>query len=203
MIGYYFKVNAPRSAVETVFSTCGKIRKSGAAGFSWKFGFLNYAGVYVQQNGEICSVKLCLYPHDYDNYLDKFWDRKFKYDKKVDEIYDKLKELYPDVTLSAIPSHEGLGVSEAKVLTNGTKEVYYTSSHRSPSLGGFLIGGMIFGAVGAIVGGTAGKSRSYTVSDIVPSDRYYVQAVLTNGRYTEGWLKRDNPMMQQILLNTR
>ena len=111
-------------------------------------------------------------------------------------------KLYPGEDFGVVISPR-LVVVQAKILTNGLEKRYTTTSIRTPSIGGAILGGLAFGAGGAIAGGMSGKTLSSTRSEFVRTDKAYVQAVLSDGRYTEGWLDMTSPTYRYIAINLK
>lgn len=206
MILYSFHIDHPfEEAFQMLLDTANSIGKTRVVRkdlghFFWKSGFLQIEEFYVQKtNPSACNVQMVFKPSSND-YGDKFRSKRVSYDKIADKFYHALMERYPKEDFG-ISTGSTLYVVQAKILTDGHETRYITSSHRTPSIGGALLGGMAFGMSGAIVGGMSGRTQSNTRTEFVRTDRVYVQAVLSNGRYTEGWLKTDSLVYRYISVN--
>jgi hypothetical protein len=86
-------------------------------------------------------------------------------------------------------------------LGDATEQVYVTTTKHTPSLAGAIIGGELFGTVGAIVGGCYGSSQT-----TVRSSTRYTNYVLAQGRYSNGLLVqgkilRNSSIYHEILAN--
>ena len=92
-------------------------------------------------------------------------------------------------------------VSEVKLHGDGTKQVFTSTTTNSPSIGGALVGGMLFGTAGAIIGASGGKSHTEGYSRTEFS--YTVPATVryTNGLIMEGYLVRDSSLYHEIMVN--
>lgn len=84
---------------------------------------------------------------------------------------------------------------------DGTEEVFVSTTRNSPSVGGAIFGGLLFGTPGAIIGGSAGTSyttgRSYTrfSKEILAKVRY------SSGLLAEGVVSRKSAIYQEIIVN--
>lgn len=206
MITYFFHINHPFETAFKMIVDCANANGQAknidehTGHLFWKYGFLKYTEFYVQKtNTEACEVHLIFKPSAQD-YGDKFRGRFIKYDAVAERFYKGLMTMYPNEDFG-ISLDRRLLVVEAKVRSSEFEQVYRTSSVSIPSLSGFVLGGLAFGVGGAVVGGMSGNTSSVTSSDIVPADKVYVQAILSNGRYTEGWLGVYSPIYQYIKIN--
>jgi hypothetical protein len=106
---------------------------------------------------------------------------------------------YPGVEFGLAPGEPA--VSEVKLHGDGTKQVFTSTTTNSPSIGGALVGGMLFGTAGAIIGASGGKSHTEGYSSTEFS--YTVPATVryTNGLIMEGYLVRDSSLYHEIMVN--
>ena len=94
-----------------------------------------------------------------------------------------------------------LELVEVQFVGDGLEETFVSTTRNRPSVGGALVGGMLFGPAGAIIGGSAGTS--YTTGK---SSTRFATNVLARGRYsngllTEGIMSRNSPVYQEIMVN--
>lgn len=208
MIVYSFHINHPYEEAFQMLLDCanstGKAKHidKELGHFFWKSGFLQVEEFYIQKTNPVaCDVNMIFRPASND-YGDKFRNNRVSFDKIAEKFYRGLMKMYPNEDFGVVVSPK-LTIVGAKVLTNGLEKRYTTTSFRTPSLGGAILGGLAFGAGGAIVGGMSGRTHSSTQMDIVQTDKMYVQAVLSNGRYTEGWLDAASPAYRYIAINLK
>lgn len=122
--------------------------------------------------------------------------KKFKF---WNTFIEHLLARYPGVEFGLTPGEPA--VSAVKFHGDGTVQVFTSTTHNSPSIGGALVGGMLFGTAGAIIGASGGKShtvgRSHTAfSETVPATVRY-----TNGLIMEGYLIRSSSLYHEIMVN--
>ena len=86
----------------------------------------------------------------------------------------------------------------AQFVGDGTEEVFVSTTKHSPSLGGAVVGGMLFGTAGAIIGGSAGTSHTTGKSSMRFADKVLVKARYSNGLLAEGVLSKNSPTYQEI-----
>lgn len=84
---------------------------------------------------------------------------------------------------------------------DGTEEVFVYNTKNSPSYGGAILGGLLFGTAGAIIGGSAGTSHTTGKSSMRFSDKVLTKARYSNGLLAEGILSRNSPTYQEIMVN--
>lgn len=218
MIIYSFHINHPYEEAFQMLLDCAnsigkaKLIDKELGHFFWKSGFLQVEEFYIQKTNPVASDVNMIFRPASNDYGDKFRNNRVSFDKIAEKFYRALMKMYPKEDFGVVVSPK-LTIVGAKVLTNGLEKRYTTTSVRTPSLGGAILGGLAFGAGGAIIGGMSGRTRSSTVNfakkltstqmDIVQTDKMYVQAVLSNGRYTEGWLDITSPAYRYIAINLK
>lgn len=84
---------------------------------------------------------------------------------------------------------------------DGTEQVFVSNTSHSPSLGGAVLGGLLFGTAGAIIGGTGGTSYTTGRSSTVFSKEVLAKARYSNGLLAEGKLQRNSPAYNEIMVN--
>ena len=88
-------------------------------------------------------------------------------------------------------------------LRGDTKQVSFSQTSGGTSLGGFLVGGALFGDAGAIIGGLSGKQRTVTNSKTVFSNELLVRVIYTNGRLWEGTVIKGSQLYHEIMVNMK
>lgn len=141
---------------------------------------------YVERNNERCKVRA------YFSYSanDDWWDL-FLY---------TLFEMQPGVDFGVSLAKGDPVIAGVLNLSGDTKEVYYSKTSGGTSLGGFLVGGALFGDAGAIVGGLSGKQRTVTDSRTVYSQELLVRVIYSNGRLWEGPVFKGSPVYNEIMV---
>lgn len=86
-------------------------------------------------------------------------------------------------------------------LRGDTKQVSFSRTTGGTSLGGFLIGGALFGDTGAIVGGLSGNQRTVTNTRTVFSNELLVRIIYSNGRLWEGTVVKGSQLYHEIMVN--
>ena len=84
------------------------------------------------------------------------------------------------------------------MFADGEVQQVFTTRHR-PAYGKAMLGGALFGEVGAVLGGMGGKS--YTTSVLRPARDVYMKVRMSNGRVREGTLAVDSREYNQIMAN--
>lgn len=87
----------------------------------------------------------------------------------------------------------------AKIMSDGIEQVFSSASVSRPSIGGAIMGGLLFGDVGAIIGGTCGKTHTTGVSKGVMSDNVLVTVRYSNGFNLEGTISKKSSVYNKIL----
>lgn len=133
-----------------------------------------------------CNVRVVFRRHSTDSR--RFW-RTF---------VEKLTELYPDIDfgITAKTPYELVAVLN---LTGDTKQVHFSRSSGGTSLGGFLLGGLAFGAPGAIVGGLSGTQRTVGTTRTVYSDTVNVRMLWSDGFLQERQVDKRENLYHEIM----
>lgn len=141
---------------------------------------------YVERSDERCKVRACFSSSANDDWWDLFLHTLF--------------EMYPGVDFGVSLAKGDPVIAGVLNLSGDTKEVYYSKTSGGTSLGGFLLGGALFGDAGAIVGGLSGKQRTVTDSRTVYSKELLVRVVHSNGRLWEGPVLKGSPLYNELMV---
>lgn len=112
---------------------------------------------------------------------------------------EQLLARHPGVEFGLAPGEPA--VAAVRFHGDGTMQVFSSTTHNSPSIGGALLGGMLFGTAGAIIGASAGKSHTEGYSQVGFSQSVLATVRYTNGFIMEGKLLRDSPLYHEIMVN--
>lgn len=112
---------------------------------------------------------------------------------------ESLVKLYPDVDFGIKPGLPELVAIQ--FVDNGIEEVFVSTTHNSPSLGGAALGGMLFGTAGAIIGASAGTSHTTGTTSMRFSDSVLAKGRYSNGLLAEGTLSKSSPQYHEIMVN--
>lgn len=112
---------------------------------------------------------------------------------------ESLMNVAPKVDFGIRPGD--LELVAVQFVGDGTEQVFVSTTRNSPSLGGAVLGGMLFGTAGAIIGGTAGTSYTTGKSTTRFSDKVLARGRYSNGLLTEGIVSRNSPVYQEIMVN--
>ena len=132
------------------------------------------------------------------NYIEWEW-KCYGLIRLWDDFVVCLTQMYPDLDfqLKSGKYH----IVSAKIMSDGIEQTFSSTSVRSPSIGRALIGGALFGEVGAIVGAshsrthTSGSTKTVFSRDVLVSVRY------SNGLNVEGTISKKSRVYNQILAN--
>lgn len=112
---------------------------------------------------------------------------------------ESLITMYPDMDFGMKP---GAAMLDAiKMIGNGTEQVFTSASWNNPSWGGALLGGILFGAPGAIIGGMGGTTRTTGSSTTRFSDKVLAKVRYTNGLTFEGEMLKTSSAYNEIMVN--
>ena len=92
-------------------------------------------------------------------------------------------------------------IVSAKIVSDGVEQEYSSTSKTKPSIGGALVGGALFGGVGAIVGASRSKTTTWGSSTTVFSGYYLVAVRYSNGLCLEGEISKKSSVYNQIVAN--
>lgn len=123
------------------------------------------------------------------------WTAELMWDKFI----SKLCELYPQYDFGVKPGHFTLDA--IKFLTDGTEQIFTSTAWHSPSYGGAILGGMLFGTTGAILGGMKGKTYSRGSYSTRFSKELLATARYTNGLTVDGTVIKDSMVYHEITAN--
>lgn len=144
------------------------------------------AQFFFHEKENECSVRVVFRRHHTDSR--RFW-RTF---------VEKLNELYPDVDfgINAKTPYELVAVLN---LTGDTEQVHFSRTSGGTSLGGFLLGGLAFGAPGAIVGGMSGTQKTVGTTQTVYSDKVNVRMLWSDGLLQERQVDKRENLYHEIM----
>ena len=128
--------------------------------------------------------------------------RTFRMTKKLkywNTFIEQLHVLYPDVEFGLTPGKPM--VAAVRFHGDGTMQVFTSTTHNSPSIGGAVIGGLLFGTAGALIGASGGKSSTEGYSQVEFSHSIPTTVRYTNGLVIEGSLRRNSPLYHEIMVN--
>jgi hypothetical protein len=141
---------------------------------------------YVERNNEQCKVRACFSGMANDDWWDWFLETLF--------------EKYPGVDFGVSLAKGDPVVAGVLNLSGDTHQVHTSVTSGGTSLGGFLIGGALFGDAGAVVGGLSGKQRTVTNSRTEYSSTLLARVIYSNGRLWEGLVYKKSQLYNEIML---
>lgn len=112
---------------------------------------------------------------------------------------ESLMKVASGVDFGIVPGD--LELVAVQIVGDGLEEVFVSTTRSHPSLGGAVLGGMLFGTAGAIIGGSAGTSYTTGKSSARFSNNVLVRGRYSNGLLTEGMMSRNSPAYQEIMVN--
>lgn len=112
---------------------------------------------------------------------------------------ESLMKFAPDVDFGLKPGDAELVA--AQFVGGETEEVFVSNTRHSPSLGGAVFGGLLFGTPGAIIGSSYGTSHTTGKMSTQFSGTVLVKARYSNGLLAEGKLMKNSPAYNEILVN--
>lgn len=89
----------------------------------------------------------------------------------------------------------------AQFVGGETDEIFVSNTVHTPSLGGAVFGGLLFGAPGAIIGSSYGTSHTTGKSTTQFSNTVLVKARYSNGLLTECVIPRNGHMHNLLMVN--
>lgn len=147
---------------------------------------------YIERSDVKCKVRAVF--HKIAN--DDWWDLVI-----AALIGNLVAEKSPITSIEVTAANGHPHIASVLYLGGDTHQVHNFTTKNSPSLGGFLVGGILFGEAGAVVGGLSGKSRTRGTSITQFSNSQLVRLIYNNGRLWEGEVKKNSPMYQEIMVN--
>ena len=91
-------------------------------------------------------------------------------------------------------------IVSAKIMSNGIEQISSSTAKTKPSIGGALVGGALFGGVGAIVGGSHTKTKTIGSTQNVFSNNLLVVVRYSNGLILEGTVFKDSTVYNNIMV---
>lgn len=116
-----------------------------------------------------------------------------------DDFVISLTQMFPNMNFELQSGK--FHIVSAKMMSDGIEQVFSSKSVSTPSIAGALVGGALFGAVGAIVGGSGGKTRTSGSTKAKFSGEILVTARYSNGLNLEGGVYKSSKVYNQILVN--
>ena len=100
----------------------------------------------------------------------------------------------------------GLRAGDAELVAvqfvgDGTEQVLVSNTYHSPSLGGAILGGLLFGTPGAIIGSSYGTSHTTGKVSTQFSGSVLVKVRYSNGLLAKGRLMKNSPVYNEIMVN--
>lgn len=142
---------------------------------------------YVEKNESECRVRAV-----FKNMANDAW-----WDFFLQELFDSSNGVDYGVSLA-----NGAPQLAAVLNMSGeTEQVSFSKTTGGRSLGGFLVGGAMFGTAGAVVGGLSGNHRTVTHTGTAFSNRLLVRIIYNNGRLWEGTVYKGSNLYNEIMVN--
>jgi hypothetical protein len=110
-----------------------------------------------------------------------------------------LLQLHPNVEFGLRPGDVELVA--VQFVGGETEEVFVSNTKHTPSFGGAVLGGLLFGTPGAIIGSSYGMSYTAGRSSTQFSSTVLAKARYSNGLLAEGKLQKNSPAYNEILVN--
>ena len=116
-----------------------------------------------------------------------------------DDFIISLTKMFPDMNFELRSGD--FHIVSAKIMSDGIEQVLSSTSVSTPSIGGALVGGALFGAVGAIVGGSGGRTRTSGSTRAKFSNETLITARYSNGLNLEGVVYKSSKVYNRIIVN--
>lgn len=142
---------------------------------------------YIEKNESACKVRAVFKRMANDAWWDFF-------------LYE-LFESSPGVDYGVSIADGNPQLAAVLHLGDETSQVSFSKTTGGRSLGGFLVGGALFGTAGAVVGGLSGKQRTITHTNTVYSNTLLVRIIYNNGRLWEGTVRKGSNLYNEIMVN--
>ena len=92
-------------------------------------------------------------------------------------------------------------IDSAQIISDGIEQVFTSTSQNSPSYGGALLGGALFGDTGAIIGSMNSRTTTRGNTTYRFSNKVLARVRYTNGLVLEGELKKKSSTYNEIMVN--
>lgn len=142
---------------------------------------------YIERNDSVCKVRAVFKRVANDAWWDFF----------LHELFDSS----PGVDYGVSIADGNPQLAAVLHLGGETSQVSFSKTTGGSSLGGFLVGGALFGTAGAVVGGLSGKQRTITHTNTVYSNTLLVRIIYNNGRLWEGTVRKGSNLYNEIMVN--
>lgn len=142
---------------------------------------------YIERSDSECKVRAVFKKLGNDDWWDFF----------LQELFDSS----PGVGYGVSLANGAPQLAAVLHLGDETRQVSYSKTTGGRSLGGFLVGGALFGTAGAVVGGLSGKQRTVTHTNTVYSSTLLVRIIYNNGRLWEGTVHKGSNLYNEIMVN--
>lgn len=142
---------------------------------------------YVERNESECRVRAI-----FKNVANDAW-----WDFFLQELFDSS----PGVDYGVSLANGTPQLAAVLNLSGDTSQVSFSKTTGGRSLGGFLVGGALFGTAGAVVGGLSGNQRTVTHTGTVFSNSLLVRIIYNNGRLWEGTVNKGSKLYNEIMVN--
>jgi hypothetical protein len=176
----------------------------------------------TKTNGGVVTAKwwhkgTTTFPHKYTFYVGKdvvrvttndmsdVYYNKIKWEFKCNPVLKLWNEfiiilthLYPDLDFWL--ESNSFHIESAKIMSNGMEQTFSSTSVSRPSIGGALLGGLLFGGVGAIVGGSRNTTRTTGTTSTVFSDTVAVTVRYSNGFNLDGNISKKSSVYNKIIV---
>ena len=177
---------------DAVLSIYGKVKhKNGFLRCSWPYGKQMSTVRYDFYVGQVVRAV----PYPFPGYPNGLLAKEDGVDKKWNPCVEALLRQNPDFDLSSgKPSYDCIMYADGEI-----KQVY--KSTNTPAYGKAILGGALFGEVGAVVGAMGGTSRmtGYTKA----ANQVYMKVRMSNGRIREGKLSVRSRIYNEIIVNMK
>lgn len=197
-----FSTSDTVNMITKAFARVGKIKKADATrGYihgKYRVSALRHVNMefFVQRDEASCKVRVVL-------------NEELLQTKSVIRTVDGWWDNFLSALFAECPNTD-FGVSFARrdayivgilYLGDDTHQVHTSRTTGGTSLLGFLTGGALFGAAGAIVGGMSGKQRTTGHSYEQFSDSQLARVIYNNGRLWEGTVQKGSDIYNEIMVN--
>lgn len=114
---------------------------------------------------------------------------------------ESLLKLYPNQDFGLVPGD--IELTAVEFLGDASEQIFIATTEHSPSLAGAIIGGDLFGPIGALIGSSYGTSHTTITSTTKYADCELARGRYSNGLLVEGRISRNSPVYNEILVNMR